>query len=98
MLYLLYRLRILPRHGAGWGAFRAFLWLLVGWNLLTFVGHWMNVSMPADRFLRRGEHIVAMTIESPADVIFYLTRLDHLLLVPAMIFLLLALKRWRQQS
>jgi len=98
MLYLLYRLRVKRPIGAGWRAFRAFLWLLVFWNLLTFTGHWLNEIMPAEKFLRKNQHIVAMTIESFGDAVYYLTRLDHLLLVPAMICLLVALQRWRSQA
>ena len=95
MIYLLYRLVILRQRGAGWGAFKIFLSLLILWNILTFTGHWMNEYVSADQFRREDGHVVAMVFGSFADGVYYLTRLDHLVLVPAMLFLILALKRWR---
>jgi len=97
MGYLLYRLHLMSQGGKGWRAFKAFLWLLILWNLLTFTGHWLNELVDTRKFVRREMHVVAFDVASFQDVLYYLTRLDHLLLVPALLFLLGALRTWRKQ-
>ena len=37
-------------------------------------------------------------ISGPVDVLFYFSRLDHLLLLPAFLCLLTALTKWRKHS
>lgn len=95
MVYLLFRLRTMRKKGSGWLEFKAFIWLLVAWNILTFAGHWMNEFVADGKFIRAGEHILSFTIENSSDAVYYLTRLDHLILVPSFAFLLLALRKWR---
>ena len=38
------------------------------------------------------------SIDSLFDLFFYLTRLDHLVLLPSFLFLLLALKKWSRPA
>jgi hypothetical protein len=95
--YLFYKIQRARFTGAGWFEFKAFLWLLVAWNLVTFAGHWMREYVEPGKFFRVDGHVVGMTIAGAWDVLFYLTRLDHLLLVPAFLLLLLALRQWRRQ-
>jgi len=97
MLFFLYRLSR-DVSGPGWTEFKAFLWLIVLWNILTFCGHWQRKVMDPDKFIRVGGHIRDFIITSPADFLFYFTRLDHLLLVPAFFFLLVAVNKWRKQK
>lgn len=98
MGYLLYRLYVLRLTGSGWIEFKIFLWLLLLWNVMTFSGHWMNESVAAEKFLKLQSHTEAFTITGIFDALYYLTRLDHLVLVPAFVFLLLALRKWRGTS
>jgi len=93
--YLLYRLIAMRLHGPGWPQFKAFLWLLLLWNALTFSGHWLNEHIDRHRLFGAGGVNAHFQVENLADAFFYLTRLDHLLLVPAFILLLLALRKWR---
>jgi len=72
---------------AGRNCFRGFLILAIAWNLLTFTGHLLQVVLATDgsgRFFARGAW----------DYVYYATCLDHLLLVPGMALLLVALLRW----
>lgn len=80
--------------GPGWYEFRGFLWVIFFWNILTFTGHWMREGMAAEFFIRQDNRITAFQVDSFANLIFYLTRLDHLLLVPAFFMLLLAIRKW----
>ncbi len=94
MVVLLLRLSRSQLQGPGWQEFKGFLWLIISWNALTFTGHWMQHSIPSGQFIRQNTHISAFVINSGFDLLFYLTRLDHLLLVPAFILLLLAIRNW----
>ena len=96
MSYLLYRVYHSRITGKGWLEFKSFLWLIILWNILTFAGHWMREIVNSEKFIKQGPHVTAFTITDTFDAFFYLTRLDHLLLVPSFILLFLALKKWRR--
>ena len=96
MGYLLYRVYHNRITGSGWFEFKSFLWLIILWNILTFSGHWMREIVNPERFIRQGTQVTAFVITDSFDTFFYLTRLDHLLLVPSFVFLLLALQKWRR--
>lgn len=96
--YLLFHLRALESKKNGWREFRTFLWLLIVWNLMTFAGHWLNSFETSDKFIKDHANTLYFTIDNLTDAIYYLTRLDHLILVPAFVFLLLALRKWRTAS
>ena len=98
MLYLLFRVYNNRMAGPGWLEFKAFLWLIILWNILTFSGHWMREVVAPEKFTREGSLVTDFAVSSTFDAIFYLTRLDHLLLVPSFLFLLFALQKWRRQQ
>lgn len=98
MGYLLFRLYRPKTTEPGWSEFRGFSWLIIGWNILTFTGHWMNEFVAPAKYIKSSGRIVAFSIEGPLDALFYLTRLDHLVLVPAFIFLLVALRKWSRTT
>lgn len=95
MAYLLLRIHRRHRVEPGWFEFRFFLYCIILWNGLTFTGHWLDEVISPEQFEKIGGRIIAFHISSPSDFIFYLSQLDHLLLVPAFLFLLLALRKWR---
>jgi len=98
MFFLLYRLYRGHVSGPGWFEFRAFLWLIILWNILTFCGHLQWEFMSADKFIHTDGRITAFTISTPGDVFFYFSRLDHLLSLPAFVFLAAALHKWRKTA
>ena len=95
MGYLLFRLRSMRQKGAGWLEFKTFVWLLIAWNVMAFSGHWMNEFVVNEKFIKDHARTLSFNIENLHDAIYYLTRLDHLILVPSFAFLLMALKKWR---
>jgi len=95
MGYLLIRLRSMHQKGRGWLEFKTFIWLLIAWNVMTFSGHWMNELVAKEKFIKSHATTLSFTVESLSDAIYYMTRLDHLILVPSFVFLLLALRKWR---
>jgi hypothetical protein len=98
MGYLLFRLYRMPTKSREWTEFKVFLWLIIAWNLLTFTGHWMDEFIAADKFIKSEGHTLAFSISNFSDAYYYLTKMDHLLLVPSFAFLLLALRKWRSLS
>jgi len=96
--YLLYKICKTGFKDQGWVEFKSFLWLLISWNLLTFSGHWMDEFIAPDQFVRDGGRTIGMAVDGAWDFFFYLTHLDHLLLVPAFTLLLLALRKWERQT
>lgn len=79
---------------AGRRHYGAFLLLAIAWNALTFVGHILTEGIRPEQIVRANGEIVAFLPQGPWDYVFYLTYLDHLLLVPALLLLVVALARW----
>ncbi len=96
MVFLLLRMRKSNLTGSGWSEFKGFLWLIIFWNVLTFAGHWMRETVPSEQFVLDSGRITGFEVTSVFDLIFYITRLDHLLLVPAFFLLLLAIRNWER--
>ena len=98
MFYLLYRFYLSPHKSPGWKEFKVFVWLIICWNFLTFYGHWHQELIDPAKYLRVNGSTTGFMISGPMDVLFYFSRLDHLLLMPAFLFLLMALTRWRKHA
>lgn len=80
--------------GPGWYEFRGFLWVVILWNICTFTGHWMREAMKPDFLVYPNGHVAAFQINTFPDLIFYLTNLDYLFMVPAFFLLFLAIRKW----
>jgi hypothetical protein len=70
------------------------VWLLGLWNLWAFTGHILAISIAND------QTIAMESLKSPQlviatwrDVMYYILKMDHLLCVPAMLFLYLGLRK-----
>jgi len=98
MGYLLYRTISLQLKDPGWFEFKLFLISILLWNFLTFTGHWMHELVDATKFISQDGMTVGYKLTGFLDYYFYITRLDHLVLVPSFLFLLLALKKWSRAS
>jgi hypothetical protein len=100
MIYLLVRIHQTNLNGPGWVEFISFLWFIIIWNLLAFTGHWLHEIVDTTKFVYENGHAYAasFTIASFTDLLFYISRLDHLVLVPAFIMLLRFLQIWRRLS
>jgi hypothetical protein len=95
MVFLLIRSRL---DQPGWKSFRGFLWFIIGWNVLTFAGHLVEIAIPDGNFLTSGSVITGFLIDSAAALFVYLAQLDHFLLLPALLLLANALKQWVNSS
>lgn len=98
MLFLLYRMRRPATSGYGWFEFKLFLVLIILWNVLTFYGHWHQEVLDPEKYVRLHGKITGFKLSGFLDGLFYLSRLDHLLLLPAFLCLMFALMKWRKQG
>jgi hypothetical protein len=82
--------------GPGWRWFRLFLWLIILWNAVAFGGHLLNEVVDSTKISNEDGRNLSMSLTNLTDWLFYLSRFDHALLVPAFLCLLVALRRWRR--
>ncbi len=98
MLYPLYRINLQKPQEPGWGCFKGFLWTICLWNVIAFFSHWLGEKISPEQYLTEGVVITGLRIDSVTDAIFYLTKLEHLVLAPSLLFLLLALRLWNRRA
>ena len=94
---LLYLYRDLARSSEqerGWRYLRWFCLLMLCWNGVAFVGHAVTLHLAEEHFSEAGSFLHSRLL-GPMNVsktLFYITRFDHLLAVPALFFLYLGLR------
>ncbi len=74
--------------------FTIFLWLIAFWNAIASVAHWLLLSVDESQFVRVNGRTIAFEVQNGWDVFFYAAQMDHLWLVPGLVFLILALRKW----
>jgi hypothetical protein len=80
--------------GKGWRYLQVFCVLTILWNLLTFSGHWLGFYI-ADSDIIRSSGYFSSQISGPISAIkltYFCATLDHLISLPAILFLFLALR------
>jgi hypothetical protein len=80
--------------GRGWRYLQIFCVLMILWNLLAFSGHWLGLHI-ADSDIIHPSGYFSSQITGPLSaikLIYFSASLDHLLSVPALIFLFLSLR------
>ncbi len=75
----------------GWRAVRWAAILFVLWSADAFLVHWME-TMPG-LFVPDGPDPWRMAVSGPLGALHYVARMDHLFIVPALMFLYLGLRR-----
>jgi hypothetical protein len=95
LVFLLYLLHARPVGvGRAWYYFRLSLFFFLLWNIWTFAAHWLADQLPAEALVTTGslwEHRFNPQL-SVTNVLYYITRFDHILCVPGIWFLLQSLK------
>lgn len=99
LIYWLRQRRLVREKAWRYIQYSALLFIL--WNLDTFAVHFLDEQVDIIRISRLDDW--HLRIDTAADyvhlgLIYYLAKLDHLLLVPAMLCLYLGLKRLYQES
>jgi hypothetical protein len=87
-----------PLASGGWKLLQLFCLLTILWNLLAVVGHEVYLRLDAADFLKRNtwEEQVVLPLDLRKSL-YLLTAMDHLLLVPALAALALALRTFYRQ-
>lgn len=100
LLYLCWHTRHTPAlSGRGWKYLQVFCILFALWNLLAFIGHEAYEFLtPADFIETNGirNHIAGPI--TPVKVIYFLTKMDHLLYVPALLALVISLRTFYRDA
>ncbi|WP_051305892.1 hypothetical protein [Desulfogranum mediterraneum] len=99
LIYLYWHTRRTPElSGRGWRYLQTFCLLFAGWNLLALVGH------EAIKFLSPGDFIAKSSWNeqivgpiSPIKMVYFITKMDHLLYVPALVALVVGLRSFSQE-
>ena len=86
---------------AAWRSIQYAALFFIAWNLDAFLSHWLleqSGLITVSGVDAMQIHISTAGGDTWLALIFYLTKLDHLLCVPALIFLFLGLKRLLKSS
>lgn len=77
----------------GWQSIVRGLWLLAFWNVWAFIGHIITLYIPQGHMMTRDTDMApVLIVNSFMDVIYYVLKMDHLICVPAVIFLFIGIK------
>ncbi len=94
-LVLLYRdLRHSSPKSKGWNYLKKFCLLMLVWNVFSFTGHAAATHLAPEHIAGAASYFHSRLLGpmNPTKVIFYITRFDHLLLMPAFFFLCIGLR------
>jgi hypothetical protein len=99
LVILLYLLHDRPvGRGKAWRLFRQSLYFFLIWNIWTCTAHWLGDNMPSQAFVSNGslwrDRFIPQSL--PSSLLYYITRFDHLICVPAIWFLMQSLKTFCQ--
>lgn len=84
----------------GWRFIQISCFLFILWNLDTFTVHWLEHTMTKDMFITTGldwSKKLAMA-EGWRSWVYYFGKFDHLLCVPAILFLLMGLRHLHKEA
>ncbi|MGD8255752.1 MAG: hypothetical protein PVJ11_00240 [Syntrophobacterales bacterium] len=84
----------------GWRLIQISCFMFILWNLDTFTVHWIEHTMTRDMFITTGldwSKRLAMT-GGWRSWVYYFGKFDHLLCVPAILFLLMGLRRLYKET
>ena len=86
--------------GRGWTYLRIFCVFTILWNLLALIGHASTDYLRPEDFTVVDGYL-SSKINMPltfVKIVFYTAKLDHLLAVPAMVFLYMSLRSFHKDS
>jgi hypothetical protein len=78
----------------GWRFLQMFCLLMICWNVIAFTGHYIDLSLDSQAFERTGNYLQTRLL-SPLtfnNFLYFITKLDHLVSVPALFFLFLGVR------
>ena len=82
----------------GWRYIQISCLAFILWNSGAIAGHFIETLQAEEAFVRISSGRALVVEKAFAPYLFYFLKLDHLFAVPAMIFLLLGLRRLKRES
>lgn len=94
LVYLAWDIKRNSFSGRGWGYLLLFCLFMFSWNVLAFVGHTIEVHINRSDFYTESSYLYTRIYGpfSSAKLAYYIAKFDHLISVPALFFLFLALR------
>ncbi len=94
LLYLYRDFRRSTSIGRGWNYLMWFCLFLMAWNIVAFTGHAVAAYLAPEYIAQAASYFHSRLIGplNGIKAVFYITRFDHLLLVPAFFFLYMGLR------
>jgi len=94
LLYLYRDLKHSSEQEQGWRYLRWFCLLMLCWNVVAFIGHAVTFHLAEEHISDAGSFLHSRLLGpmNLSKTLFYITRFDHLLVVPALYFLYLGLR------
>jgi len=100
LIYLYWHTRRTPElHSRGWKYLQIFCILFAAWNLLAFVGHETFSYLKPEDFINKSSWNEQLA--GPLTFIkllYFITKMDHLLYVPALLALVISLRTFRLET
>lgn len=92
--YFFWDIRRASFTGRGWRYLQIFCLLMACWNLLAFIGHLAGVYLNPESLMQTDCYLETRLLEpfTLNKLVYFATKLDHLIYVPAMFFLFLGLR------
>ncbi|MDD2466476.1 MAG: hypothetical protein PHI97_20965 [Desulfobulbus sp.] len=92
--YFYWDIRSTSFTGRGWRYLQMFCLLMTCWNLLAFVGHIAGAYLDPESLIQTDCYLGTRLLHPITlnKYLYYITKLDHLIYVPAMFFLFLGLR------
>ena len=94
MAYWFWDIRRSSFQGKGWRYLLIFCVLMLIWNIVAFTGHALSVSLNIEH-ISTAKGYLNSRIVGPMNVqkiVYYVTRFDHFIIVPALFFLFLGVR------
>jgi hypothetical protein len=92
--YFFWDIRRTSFTGRGWRHLQLFCLLMTLWNVIAFVGHLAGIYLDPQVLLQTDSYLQTRLLGpiTTNKILYFITRLDHLILVPALFFLFLGLR------
>ena len=99
LAYLFWDIKRTSFTGIGWRFLQVFCILFFMWNIAAFIGHWVTHLIDDSAFdMANGYWLSRLRYPlGPVKLVYYLTRMDHLVSMPALFFLMLSLRSFYRQ-
>ncbi len=100
LVFFLWYIRRAAFTSRGWRFLQLFCLLMGLWNILAFVGH-IAASNVEPEALLQGSHYLSLRLLPPYSInnlVYYLAKLDHLLCMPALFCLYMAIRTFYRSA